>query len=164
MKPTHTLLTLCLLACLIIAPAAAVPPEENTHAKPHIPADNEIAKHHPLGWTHGKIRETIAEVVADKNLRPHQKLQAQTEALGMDARLLAWLEAERDMETGEPIGEPIYPKNIPVITPILSFFSLAKETPAEPYTQAEGEAAYSAYLDRYLAEYKPCGEFGGPIR
>ena len=160
MKPTHTLITLCLIICLLAAPAAAVPPDENTHAKPHKPADNEIAKHHPLGWTHGKIRDTIAEVVADTKLKPHEKLQAQTEALGMDARLLAWLEAERDMET----GEPIYPKNIPVITPILSFFGLAKETPAEPYTQAEGEAAYSAYLDRYVAEYKPCGEFGGPIR
>lgn len=77
----------------------------------------------------------------------------------MDARLQAWLEAERDEET----GEPIYPENIPIVTPILSFFGLAKETPAEPYTQAEGEAAYSAYLDRYFAEYKPCGEFGGPI-
>lgn len=156
MKPTHTLLTLCLIFCLLAAPVAAVPPEENTHAKPHKPADNEIAKHHPLGWTHGKIRETIAEVVADKNLRPHQKLQAQTEALGMDARLLAWLEAERDMET----GEPIYPENIPIITPILSFFGLAKETPAEPYTQAEGEAAWAAYHLRMMQEYKPTGPFG----
>ena len=159
MNLKHTLLTLCLIVCLLAAPAAAVPPDENTHAKPHKPADNEIAKHHPLGWTHGKIRETIAEVVADKNLRPHQKLQAQTEALGMDVRLMAWLEAERDMET----GEPIYPENIPIITPILSFFGLAKETPKQPYTQAEGEAVYSAYLDRYVAEYKSTGDFGGPI-
>ena len=61
---------------------------------------------------------------------------------------------------GDPSGKTELRK---IVTPILSFFGLAKETPAEPYTQAEGEAAYSAYLDRYLAEYKPCGEFGGPI-
>lgn len=148
MKPTHILTTLCLL-CLLIAPAAAADSIDL-----HTPIDT-----HPLNLTLHEIRETITEICSDTSLRPDEKLQAQTEVLGMDARLQAWLEAERDMET----GEPIYPENVPIVTPILSFFGLAKETPAEPYTQAEGEAAYSAYLDRYIAEYKPCGEFGGPI-
>ena len=148
MKPTHILTTLCLL-CLLIAPAAAADSIDL-----HTPIET-----HPLNLTLHEIRETITEICSDTSLRPDEKLQAQTEVLGMDARLQAWLEAERDMET----GEPIYPKNIPIVTPILSFFGLAKETPTEPYTQAEGEAAYAAYLDRYLAEYKPSGEFGGPI-
>ena len=148
MKPTHILTTLCLL-CLLIAPAAAADSIDL-----HTPIET-----HPLNLTLSEIRETITEICSDTSLRPDEKLQAQTEVLGMDARLQAWLEAERDEET----GEPIYSANIPIVTPILSFFGLAKETPAEPYTQAEGEAAYSAYLDRYLAEYKPCGEFGGPI-
>ena len=148
MKPTQIITTLCLL-CLLIAPAAAADSIDL-----HTPIET-----HPLNLTLHEIRETITEICSDTSLRPDEKLQAQTEVLGIDARLQAWLEAERDEET----GEPIYPENIPVITPILSFFGLAKETPAEPYTQAEGEAAYQAYLDRYLAEYKPCGEFGGPI-
>ena len=148
MKPTHILTTLCLL-CLLIAPAAAADSIDL-----HTPIET-----HPLNLTLHEIRETITEICSDTSLRPDEKLQAQTEVLGMDARLQAWLEAEQDMET----GELIYPENIPIVTPILSFFGLAKETPAEPYTQAEGEAAYSAYLDRYIAEYKPCGEFGGPI-
>ena len=148
MKPTHILATLCLL-CLLIAPAAAADSIDL-----HTPIET-----HPLNLTLHEIRETIIEICSDTSLGPDEKLQAQTEVLGMDARLQAWLEAERDEQT----GEPIYPKNIPIVTPILSFFGLAKETPAEPYTQAEGEAAYSAYLDRYIAEYKPCGEFGGPI-
>lgn len=148
MKPTHILTTLCLL-CLLIAPAAAADSIDL-----HTPIDT-----HPLNLTLHEIRETIAEICSDTSLRPDEKLQAQTEVLGMDARLQAWLEAERDEET----GEPIYSKNIPVITPILSFFGLAKETPAEPYTQAEGEAAYAAYLDLYLSLYKPTGTFGGPI-
>ena len=148
MKPTHILTTLCLL-CLLIAPAAAADSIDL-----HTPIET-----HPLNLTLHEIRETITEICSDTSLRPDEKLQAQTEVLGMDARLQAWLEAERD----EVTGEPIYPENIPIVTPILSFFGLAKETPAEPYTQAEGEAAYSAYLDRYFAEYKPCGEFGGPI-
>ena len=148
MKPTHILTTLCLLS-LLITPAAAADSIDL-----HTPIES-----HPLNLTLSEIRETITEICSDTSLRPYEKLQAQTEVLGMDARLQAWLEAERDEET----GEPIYPENIPIITPILSFFGLAKETPAEPYTQAEGEAAYSAYLDRYIAEYKPCGDFGGPI-
>ena len=149
MKPTHILTTLCLI-CLLIAPAAAADSIDL-----HTPIET-----HPLNLTLHEIRETITEICSDTSLRPDEKLQAQTEVLGMDARLQAWLEAERD----EVTGEPIYPENIPIVTPILSFFGLAKETPAEPYTQAEGEAAYSAYLDRYIAEYKPSGEFGGPIR
>lgn len=148
MKPTHILTIFCLL-CLLIVPAAAADSIDL-----HTPIST-----HPLNLTISEIRETITEICSDTSLRPDEKLQAQTEVLGMDARLQAWLEAERDKET----GEPIYPENIPIVTPILSFFGLAKETPAEPYTQAEGEAAYQAYLDRYLAEYKPCGEFGGPI-
>ena len=148
MKPTHILTTLCLL-CLLIAPAAAADSIDL-----HTPIES-----HPLNLTLHEIRETITEICSDTALRPDEKLQAQTEVLGMDARLQAWLEAERDVET----GEPIYSANIPIVTPILSFFGLAKQTPDEPYTQAEGEAAYSAYLDRYIAEYKPCGEFGGPI-
>ena len=148
MKPTHILTTLCLL-CLLIAPAAAADSIDL-----HTPIDT-----HPLNLTLHEIRETITEICSDTSLRPDEKLQAQTEVLGMDARLQAWLEAERDEET----GEPIYPENIPIVTPILSFFGLAKETPAEPYTQAEGEAAYAAYLDLYLSSYKPTGEFGGPI-
>ena len=148
MRPTHILTTLCLL-CLLIAPAAAADSIDL-----HTPIET-----HPLNLTLHEIRETITEICSDTSLRPDEKLQAQTEVLGMDARLQAWLEAERDMKT----GEPIYSANIPIVTPILSFFGLAKETPAEPYTQAEGEAAYAAYLDRYLAEYKPTGTFGGPI-
>lgn len=149
MKPTHILTTLCLL-CLLTAPAAAADSIDL-----HTPIET-----HPLNLTLHEIRETITEICSDTSLRPDEKLQAQTEVLGMDARLQAWLEAERDMET----GEPIYPENIPVITPILAFFGLAKETPEQPYTQAEGQAVYNAYLDRYVAEYKPTGEFGGPIQ
>lgn len=148
MKPTHILTTLCLL-CLLIAPAAAADSIDL-----HTPIET-----HPLNLTLHEIRETITEICSDTSMRPDEKLQAQTEVLGMDARLQAWLEAERD----EVTGEPIYPENVPIVTPILSFFGLAKETPAEPYTQAEGEAAYSAYLSRFVSEYKPTGEFGGPI-
>lgn len=111
---------------------------------------------HPLNLTLHEIRETITDICSDTSLTSDEKLQAQTEVLGMDARLKAWLEADRDEET----GEPIYSENIPIITPIFSFFGLAKETPAEPYTQAEGEAAYRAYLDRYIVEYKPTGLVG----
>lgn len=155
MRKRYIILGAVLAVLLCICPAAADDTAKNyTISYLHTPVEG-----HPLGLTLYEIRTTIEEIVQDKTLRPDEKLKAQTEALGMDARLMAWLEAERDEET----GEPIYPENIPVITPILSFFGLAKETPAEPYTQAEGEAAYSAYLDRYVAEYKPCGEFGGPI-
>ena len=145
MKPTHILTTLCLL-CLLIAPAAAADSIDL-----HTPIET-----HPLNLTLHEIRETITEICSDTSLRPDEKLQAQTEVLGMDARLQAWLEAERDEQT----GEPIYPENIPIVTPILSFFGLAKETPTEPYTQAEGEAAYSAYLLRFQSEYRPTGPVG----
>ena len=32
-----------------------------------------------------------------------------------------------------------------------------------PSLGAGGSGTHSAYLDRYLAEYKPTGEYGGPI-
>lgn len=154
MKPKHIylitgLLVMALIVFCFIAPAAAADSIDL-----HTPIET-----HPLNLTLHEIRETITEICSDTSLRPDEKLQAQTEVLGMDARLQAWLEAERD----EVTGEPIYPENIPIVTPILSFFGLAKETPAEPYTQAEGAAAYSAYLDLYLSSYKPTGSFGGPI-
>ena len=77
----------------------------------------------------------------------------------MDARLQAWLDAPRDDET----GEPIYPANILVITPILATFGLVKETPSEPYTQDEGQKAWDAYHALWLETYVPSGAFGEVI-
>lgn len=148
MKPIKPILTLCLLACLFIAPAAA---DNSTDL--HTPIEG-----HPLNLTLAEVRENIKDII-QSNLRPDEKLTAQTEVLGMDARLLAYLNAEKDMET----GEPIYPENIPVITTVLSWFGWATVTPDEPYNKEQGDAAYSAYLSRYVSEYKPTGTFGGPI-
>ena len=148
MKPTHILTTLCLL-CLLIAPAAAADSIDL-----HTPIET-----HPLNLTLHEIRETITEICSDTSLRPDEKLQAQTEVLGMDARLQAWLEAERD-----ELGEPIYSMNIPVITPILSFFGLIKQTPDEPYTQAEGLAVWEEYHQRYIEEYQSTGKFGEVVK
>lgn len=147
MKPTHILTTLCLL-CLLIAPAAAADETEL-----HTPIEG-----HPLNLTLAEVRENIKEII-QSNLRPDEKLTAQTEVLGMDARLKAYLAAEKDLET----GEPIYPDNIPILTPILDWLGVWDATPEEPYNKEQGEAAYRLYLSTFVSEYKPTGDFGGPI-
>lgn len=155
MKKRYIILGAVLAVLLCICPAAADDAAKSYEISYlHTPLED-----HPLNLTLYEIRTTISEIVSDLNLRPDERLQAQTEVLGMDARLLAYINAEKDEET----GEPIYPENIPVITTVLSWFGWATVTPDEPYNKEQGEAAYSAYLSRYISEYKPTGQFGGPI-
>lgn len=147
MNLKHTFTILCLLACLIITPAAA--------------ADTaSIAeKHHPMGWSISEIRLTIADILARADLSPIEKHHAQAEAIGADARLISWLESPRDSET----GEIIYAENSGgLLRSIASFFGFGK-TNTEQYTEEEGRTAWDAYHARYIAEYQPTGAFGEVI-
>ena len=159
MKPIKPILTLCLIACLLITPAAAADTTSIAEKHPAVINPNTPLQHHPLGYSLNDVRAAVAEIHADKTLKPMQKMQAHTEACGMDARLQAWLDAPRDKET----GEPIYSANIPVITPILATFGLVKTTPSEPYTQDEGQKVWDAYHTLWLETYVPSGAFGEVI-
>lgn len=151
MKPTHILTALCLLS-LLIAPAAAA----DSIVNPHTPL-----LYHPHGFTVADIRDTIEDILANTDLSPFGKLQAQTEALGMDSRLSAWLYAERDKDT----GEPIYDTGIPIISGLLSIFGISTPSaPENPYSEDEGRKVWEEYHATFLNEYKPTGEFGGPIK
>lgn len=156
MRKRYIILGAVLAVLLCICPAAADDAAKNyTISYLHTPVEG-----HPLGLTLYEIRTTVEEIVQDKTLRPDEKLQAQTETFGMDARLKAYLDAEKDLET----GEPIYPDNIPILTPILDWLGIWDATPEEPYNKEQGEAAYSLYLSTFVSEYKPTGDFGGPIQ
>ena len=136
MNLKHTLITFCLLACLLIAGVGIGTATADEHV------------------TAAEIKQAIAGIIANADLRPHEKLEAQTKAIGWNDKLEKFMSAERDQETGEPIyGE------IPVITPLARTIGL-EDT---PYTKAEGEAAWDAYLVNYVANYQSCGNFGGPI-
>lgn len=139
MKPKHiititALLTAFLILFAFLAPAAA--------------AESPVEI----------IMEEVRNIIEDTGLNPAEKLEEQTKVFGMDLRLKLWLEAPRDEET----GEPIYDDYIPVISPVLSFLGLS-DAIENPYTEEEGQAAYAAYLEKYMAFYRPTGEFGGPI-
>lgn len=137
MKPKHIILITALLTTALFAFAFIAPATADTTTQ---------------------IENAVAEIINNNELSPAEKLEEQTKVFGMDLRLKLWLEAPRDEET----GEPMYDDYIPIITPVLSFLGLS-DAIENPYTQAEGKAAYAAYLDLYLSSYKPCGEFGGPI-
>ena len=137
MKPKHIILITALLTTALFAFAFIAPATADTTTQ---------------------IENAVVEIINNDELSPIEKLEEQTKVFGMDLRLKMWLEAPRDEET----GEPIYDDYIPVITPVLSFLGLS-DAIENPYTQAEGEAAYAAYLDLYLSSYKPTGTFGGPI-
>lgn len=145
---------LLLAALLIIAPAAAADVQQ----------EKITLKDHPLGLTTlTEIKSHVAEILSRADLRPHEKLEQQTVIFGMDDRLSAWLTAERDSETGEiKYDSGLY---IPVVTPVLEFFGLTKsaKAPENPYTEEEGKKAWEQYHKVYLTEYKPSGDFGGPI-
>lgn len=152
MNLKHTLLTLCLLCLLIMAPAAAA----------DVQLEKITLKDHPLGITTlSEIKSHVAEILSRADLRPHEKLEQQTVIFGMDDRLSAWLTAERDSETGEiKYDSGLY---IPVITPALEFLGLTKSAPKNPYTEEEGKKMWEQYHAVYLTEYRPTGDFGGPI-
>lgn len=134
MKPKHIIL-ITLLACLFAG----------------VGIGSAIADEHV---STADIKQAIAGIMANADLRPHEKLEAQTQVIGWNDKLEKFMSAERDQETGEPIYD-----EIPLITPLARTIGI-EET---PYTKAEGEAAWDVYLVNYVAYYQSCGNFGGPI-
>lgn len=123
-----------------------------------LPLNKEIALH-PQKLSLSEIRVNIDSIISDSSLKPLVKLEKQSEAMGMDAKLKAWLEAPRDEET----GEPIYDEKIPVVGDVMAFFGLGNEVPSDPYTQQEGLDAWNQYHALMMSEYKPTGAFGEVI-
>lgn len=157
MTPKHILTILCLALLLLAVPAAADSTDNQT--TPLIINPNTPLHYHPHGFTLAEIRESVRAISADTTLRPSEKLMAQTAACGLDNRLQAWLEAERDEET----GEPNYGIRIPILTPILATFGLSPDIPDEPYTEDEGRDVWTSYHYVWISSYKPTGSFGGSI-
>jgi hypothetical protein len=147
MKSKLTILIFGLCLCFCIAPISAAE------------ADEYNSELHPYGYTLDDIRANVAEFINDMSFSSSEKLALQTEAFGFDARLDAWLNAERDEET----GEIQYDTYIPVITPIMQIFGWGQTAIRNPYTEEEGAAVWNQYLKTYITEYKPSGDFGGPI-
>lgn len=158
MKPKHLIPILLCLCLLLAAPAAAEETPQSLVDKITVGLNTPIP-YHPYGFTLSDVREAVNIVHSDTSLRPDEKTDAISVACGMDEKLLAWLNAERDEET----GEPIYNTRIPVLTPLLAAIGIWEDVPSEPYTEEEGQAHWDAYLYTWQQTYKPTGQFGGVI-
>lgn len=151
MTRKHLIPILCLLAALLIAPAAAadttVPISEQNTTLPIPDVPKIQIKYYDYSAQIAQILNT-----ADN---PTKKLSKMTEAIGYTDNLHAWMHSEVDHET----GERTYQKGL--LAALLGLFGIGND---EPYaTEAEAEAAQAEYYANFILNYKPSGGFGEPI-
>lgn len=175
-------LALLLIAALFAAPAVAADsfePEEKSNNKDKDKDKDKDKENKDLWKEIGKIKKFLvhhdveitdasAEIDAlstDTAKSSKEKLAEYSALFGYDDRLAYYMEVggvDTLAETAEDEnGNPI----LDYIGDIFdALFGESKKAPENPYTEAEGDAAWNNYYASYVDGYQATGEFGGPIQ
>lgn len=171
-----TLISLVLIASLCITPVLAAdfgPEEKGVKDKDKDKDDKKVKEIGKLKkiQVHADTpikdaAEEVAKLKADKTKTSQQRLEEYPALFGYDDRLDYYLyEQSISAEITHEDENPVAAFFGGIVNTVSDFFSgNQKKKPETPYTQEEGEAAWSAYMASFIAGYEPTGEFGGPIR